>query len=152
MGTRVLTRCACGLEAETAVGSVRRSRRTSCSFPCLCEGCNDLVTANLLVRPPVCPECGSTALVPYDQTELIGCRGALTEASCWMQEGIGRDLVLTDGLYRCPRCNRMSLRFIPPPFCLIETRTSRLAAQAKVSIGRMSNAYGRKITADGGVK
>lgn len=48
----------------------------------------------------------------YDQPELIGTKGNLTEAFCAMQDELGRNLVLTDGLYRCPKCGGMSLRFV----------------------------------------
>lgn len=71
-----------------------------------------MVTANLLATPPACPDCGSTDIVPYDQPELIGTRGSVKEASWSMQHELGRDLVLTDGLYRCPKCKGMSLRFV----------------------------------------
>lgn len=117
MGTGLLAKCACGFEAETAVGGPRRTYRTRhhppiCIFPCLCKGCQDMVTANLCARPLVCPACGSTDIVPYDQPELIGTKGTLNEAFWSMQHELGRDLVLTDGLYRCPKCNGMSLRFV----------------------------------------
>lgn len=112
MGTGLSASCACGFEAKTAVGGARSNYRTTCNFPCLCKRCNGMVTANLIATPPVCPDCGSTDVVPYDQPELIGTRGTVTVASCWMQHELGRDLVLTDGLYRCPKCEGMSLRFV----------------------------------------
>jgi hypothetical protein len=117
MGTGLLAKCACGFETETAVGGTRRTYRMRnypivCLFPCFCKECKDMVTVDLCAKPPSCPACGSTAIVPYDQPELIGTLGTLTKASCAMQYELGRDLVLTDGLYRCPKCNRMSLRFV----------------------------------------
>lgn len=117
MGNGLLAKCACGFEAETAAGGTRRTYRmrnypTVCVFPCFCKGCQGMVTANLCAKPPVCPACGATDIVPYDQPELIGTKGNLTEAFCAMQDELGRNLVLTDGLYRCPKCGGMSLRFV----------------------------------------
>lgn len=112
MGTGLTVHCDCGFEAKTAVGGARSNYRTTCPFPCLCKGCRNLVTANLLAKPPACPDCGSTDIVPYDQPELIGTRGTATVASCSMQYELGRNLVLTDGLYCCPKCESMSLRFV----------------------------------------
>lgn len=112
MGKGLIAHCECGFEAETEIGGTVRNHRTTCNFPCLCKRCNGMVTANLFARPPLCPDCGSTDIVPYDQPELIGTRGTVTVASWWMQHELGRDLVLTDGLYRCPKCEGMSLRFV----------------------------------------
>jgi hypothetical protein len=111
LGTVLLAKCACGFEVETTVGAGRFTHRTICNFPCMCKRCQNMVTANLLASPPVCPDCGSTDIVPYDQPELIGALGPLTQASWSVRDSLGRDLVLTNGRYRCPKCADMSLSF-----------------------------------------
>ncbi len=113
MGSTVIAQCPCGYEAELAVGGGRRTYRTICYFPCLCKGCRKLVQANLLADPLACPDCGSAEIVPYDQPELAGASGESQTAHWAMEHSLGRDLVLTDGTYRCPACESPTLRFLP---------------------------------------
>ena len=88
-----------------------------CAFPCLCEGCHNLVQANLLEKVLVCPQCHQAKLVPYDDPRLVESPGPHVVAQWNLREQLGRELVLTDGNYRCPKCNRMTLRFARNDIC-----------------------------------
>jgi RNA polymerase subunit RPABC4/transcription elongation factor Spt4 len=83
-----------------------------CRFPCLCLACNAIVEANLLEKPrPVCPNCQSVALIPYDDPHLVGTVGSGVVASWNMEADLGRELVLHDGTYCCPACHSHQLSF-----------------------------------------
>jgi len=111
MGSLVVARCECGLKTELHVGGGRNNYLTTCYFPCRCSSCRKVVQVNLLAKPPACPHCNSTAVLPYDQPELIGVKGEVNVVQWSMRRELGRDLLLTDGLYLCPGCGDMSLRF-----------------------------------------
>lgn len=91
--------------------------RELCAFPCLCRACTKIVTANLLDRPPICPDCQGDKVVPYDPEELCNERGEATVASWNISDRLGRELVLTDGRYYCPSCNSFGLRFQDAGLC-----------------------------------
>ena len=110
MGYIVNARCECGFEAQSAVGTTRRTVGRVCHFPCLCEACSQIVEANLSDDDPRCPHCGSGPLLRYDDPSLIAAKG---EYDVVRTQGPHYDdtLVLTDGLYTCPRCRKGTLRF-----------------------------------------
>jgi hypothetical protein len=70
-----------------------------------------LVEVNLLAKPPICPLCESTDVLAYDQPELVGIKGEKDVVEWAMEDELGRDLKLTNGLYLCPGCGNFSLRF-----------------------------------------
>jgi Zn finger protein HypA/HybF involved in hydrogenase expression len=84
---------------------------TTCYFPCLCEDCRAVVEVNLFDQPARCPTCKSE-VVPYDDPTLSELPGEQTIASWNMDYELGRELELTDGTYRCPRCGQMTLQFM----------------------------------------
>jgi len=84
---------------------------TICYFPCLCERCRDIVQVNLISKKIRCPECKSTKIIPYDSPNLIGSPGEKIVAKWNPIKKGGRQLILTDGKYKCPKCEKMSLKF-----------------------------------------
>jgi len=70
-----------------------------------------MVQVNLLEKVLECPECHSTNVTPYDDPRLSESPGESVVTSWNMQEQLGRELVLTDAKYKCPKCGRMSLAF-----------------------------------------
>jgi hypothetical protein len=90
---------------------------TVCVFPCLCENCHSLVQANLLAKVLVCPHCKAANLTPYDDPRLVETPGPRVVAQWNVREQLGRELILTDGNYRCPKCNRMTLHFAHSDIC-----------------------------------
>ena len=85
---------------------------TCCRFPGLCEECHLAVEINLLEKPkPKCPHCRSTKVVPYDDPSLSKTPGRQRVTSWNESEQLGRELVLTNGKYKCPKCGKMALTF-----------------------------------------
>lgn len=84
---------------------------TVCLFPACCERCRRVVVINLMEEQPACPECGSAQVVPYDDPRLSRAPGQEVVARWRGPERLDRNLVLTDGQYRCPGCGQLSLRF-----------------------------------------
>jgi Zn finger protein HypA/HybF involved in hydrogenase expression len=111
MGSVVTATCRCGLELEVLIGGGMKNFTMICYFPCLCEACHSLAQVNLLAETEECPKCKSKSITPYDDPRLSASPGKRTVAEWNMQERIGRRLVLTDGKYRCPACQEMSLEF-----------------------------------------
>jgi hypothetical protein len=60
---------------------------------------------------PRCPDCRTPGLIPYDDARLIGTVGDREVADWNIQDDLGRELVLTNGTYKCARCGEMSLTF-----------------------------------------
>lgn len=112
MGKEVLARCGCGVETPVAIGGGMLNFTTTCYFPCLCDACHGVVQANLLAKPVRCPNCQADNPIPYDDPRLCDAPGKRQVAQWCMQHQLGRDLMLTDGNYRCPKCGNMTLRFI----------------------------------------
>jgi len=129
MGTKVKAVCKCGLSRGIKIGGGRNTFKYIRYFPCLCEDCKDVVQVNLLenrykkitldelmsggstrIEVPLneriynCPKCKGTNVIPYTDSKLIGKIG---------EEEVARafDDVLTDGNYKCPKCDKMTLKF-----------------------------------------
>jgi len=113
MGSQVDATCACGLEATINIGGGMATFMTTCYFPCLCSKCRDVVQVNLLAKRRRCPHCRAGNLIPYDDPELSQDRGDEIIAEWNMEDELGRNLVLTDAHYKCPRCGEFSLVFSP---------------------------------------
>ncbi len=111
MGSQVIARCSCGLEKSILIGGGRTSFMTTCLFPCLCEGCHRIVRVNLLDKPMSCPECHAPDPIPYDDPRLSESPGSHHVVKLNKKDQLGRELVLTNGKYRCPKCEKMSLVF-----------------------------------------
>src|SRR5438128_1055567 len=110
MGSEVTARCGCGVEARILIGGGMQNFATTCYFPCLCEHCHSIVQVNLLAKTHRCPKCRSSKTIPYDDGRLRKSPGRHVMAE-WNLPELGRELKLTDGKYRCPKCDKMTLRF-----------------------------------------
>ena len=125
MGSQVHAFCECGLYALISIGGGRYSFMTICYFPCLCERCRDIVQVNLIPTKILnviskkirCPECKSTKIIPYDSPNLIGSPGEKIVARWNPIKKGDRQLILTDGKYKCPKCENMSLKFDESGIC-----------------------------------
>jgi hypothetical protein len=117
MGSEVMARCECGVEAEIMIGGGMLDFMTTCYFPCLCESCQAVVQSNLLEEPPRCPECGAENPTPYDDKSVIGAEGENVVADWNLQGKLSRELILTDGNYKCPKCRNMTLHFSDSGLC-----------------------------------
>lgn len=104
MGSSVRAFCPCGVDEEIMIGGGMIDYETHCSFPCCCEKCHSLIEANLLVKQLRCPKCRSTKIIPYSDPRLTGEPGGNVVES-W--DGLS----LSDGTYKCPKCEKPTLRF-----------------------------------------
>lgn len=111
MGGSVAATCPCGLSANSLVGGGMATFMTECYFPCSCSTCRDVVQVNLVDAERRCPLCETPDTVPFDSPSLIGSAGQRSVVEWNLEEQVGRRLVLTDGAYRCPKCQAMSLEF-----------------------------------------
>jgi hypothetical protein len=111
MGSAVNAACDCGITATILVGAGMATFGTTCFFPGLCENCRSVVQVDVLAKESRCPECEATGVIPYDDVRLAGAPGQRVVVEWAMQEELGRELVLTDGNYKCPSCEKLSLRF-----------------------------------------
>jgi len=113
MGAIVNAFCGCGINSEIKIGGGMSTFTYICYFPCFCENCNDVVEGNLMNNTK-CPNCSREGLIPYDDKQVIGIKGDHNIVS-WDANGrLGRELVLTNGTYKCPQCNKMRLQFMGP--------------------------------------
>ncbi len=117
MGSEVKAKCSCGVEADILIGGGMMDFMTTCFFPCLCEKCHNIVQVNLLAKRRRCPKCKTSNPIPYDDTRLSESPGQDHVATWNMQEQLGRELILTDGKYRCPKCGKMALEFFDSGLC-----------------------------------
>src|SRR5712691_7203517 len=70
MGSSVMAKCHCGVDAHILIGGGWANHGTTCFFPCQCEGCQNVVQVNLLAQEIRCPKCGSAKISPYDDPKL----------------------------------------------------------------------------------
>jgi hypothetical protein len=112
-GPELLADCNCGVFETIPVGSGQTHVKTVCNFPCLCETCHSIVSADLLAETVRCPKCLAPDPIPYDNPRLSESLGEETMFNWDMQGRLGRDLILTLGNYQCPQCGEMTLQFIP---------------------------------------
>jgi Zn finger protein HypA/HybF involved in hydrogenase expression len=117
MGSEVIARCECGINAKILIGGGMESHMHTCYFPCLCELCHKVVQVNLLAKRVACPKCKKEHVTPYDDPKLIGKIGGEEITSWDMAEEVGRILILTDGDYLCPKCGKSTLHFEESGLC-----------------------------------
>jgi hypothetical protein len=117
MGSEVVAKCDCGVGGVILIGGGMMDFTTTCFFPCLCENCHSVVQVNLLSKAMRCPRCRAPNPIPYDDPRLAESPGKHHVAEWNMEDRLGRELVLTDGKYRCPKCGKMSLEFSDDGLC-----------------------------------
>lgn len=106
MGVKVKAICKCGLSAEILIGGGKLNYHYIEYFPCLCVDCKDVVQVNLKAGKPSCPTCYGNKVIPYIDDRLIGLVGD-SEVVNWSGKR------LTNGTYKYPKCNQMTLEFSP---------------------------------------
>ena len=104
MGSQVLAICKCGVNNTIDVGGGMQTFQETQYFPFKCNECSDVVESNILENPSVCPKCGTTDILPYNDPSLMVKEGMDIVAQSF-------DLQLNDGIYKCARCNQDSLKF-----------------------------------------
>ena len=105
MGSQVIAKCKCGVNKSLSIGGGLLNHSSTQLFPCYCKNCRDLVGGNLKDEKQLCPECKQEGIKPYNTPELMGVKGLKKVAQSF-------DEILTDGNYKCPKCELMTLQFI----------------------------------------
>lgn len=104
--------CKCGYKSKEMIDAGRRAYESGpLLFPSLCEKCNDVVEVDFDRRIPQCPNCRSENIIPYDD-KLIGVKGEHTYYFN-VSQTFGRGFQLTNGIFKCPKCKKMTLEFFP---------------------------------------
>lgn len=104
MGTSTDAHCfACGYDTFLILGSGMANHTTYAAWPVVCKGCSAVTTANFKQLPLTCGKC---------TTENVT---LMTDRQEWKGDGKvivnWGNLTLTDGRYRCPKCDEFELRF-----------------------------------------
>ena len=132
MGSQVTAICECGIRKSILIGGGMATFTYLEYFPFLCDECGDVVEGNLkqnmykkidlksfsantkvekLIEIPLkerkftCPKCNGRNVIPYNDSRIIGNLGDGIVARSF-------DNVLTDGNYKCPKCSKMTLKFL----------------------------------------
>ena len=104
MGTSTDAHClACGYDAFLILGAGMLNFQTDAAWPVRCKRCAAIMTANFRQAPITCEGCESQDVVPASNRGEWKGDGKVIEA--W------DELALTDGHYRCPKCDKFELRF-----------------------------------------
>ena len=111
MGSLVEANCKCGYRDGFMIGGGMLNFMEECYFPSFCRKCNKIVDVNMLDNPVKCPDCRDNSVTPYDQKPIVGKQGKNKVANWNVIGEIGRSLVLTDGSYFCPACEKYTLSF-----------------------------------------
>jgi hypothetical protein len=104
LGTSTDAHCfACGYDTFLILGAGMMNFTTNASWPVSCKVCSAITTANFEQTPLACEACNSTNV------------GQMTDPHEWNGDGdvitSWGDLTLTSGHYRCPKCDKLELRF-----------------------------------------
>ena len=114
MGSIITATCDCGYRENEMLLGWRANKipllYKECFFPCYCDKCRTMFTGNICNEKVLCPMCCNERTLAYDNKTLsIPGKNIVFE---WNTEkAVGRNLILTDGKYRCPVCGRMSMQF-----------------------------------------
>lgn len=104
MGTSANVRCsACGYKTSLRLGGGRANHRVYAAWPVNCDDCAETTTANFKQVPLVCRTCSGSNVAP-----VANDRNWVGDGKTNVNWG---DLELTDGHYRCPKCDAFELRF-----------------------------------------
>ena len=103
MGASTDAHCfACGYDTFLMLGG-GMADSTFAAWPVVCKECSAVTTANFEQAPLICQKCQSSNVTP------------MTDPHEWKGDGEvienWGELSLTDGHYRCPKCDQFSLRF-----------------------------------------
>lgn len=108
MGFVTTARCGnCGYSAELPLGATRSNFASTALWPIYCAHCQAIGVANYMCEPLECGDCKGTDVSRIDSSHMSTSDGQVIHS--W---GFGKDaLSLTDGRYRCPKCDKIQLRF-----------------------------------------
>ena len=116
MGDVIRAMCKCGFKSEDIyAGGGMEDFQTNCTTPALCTHCSRFLIKNYLKKYSKCPVCRKK-VVFYNDPSLQSRRGRTSEGNgdvfSWDTRGEKGLFRLPDNHYLCPRCGKMTLRFI----------------------------------------
>jgi len=98
---------ACGYDTALRLGGGMSNHATYAAWPVICQTCSAVTTANYKQASLICEQCELGNVISVTDPRATAGDGEVVE-----QWGFGRDcLTLTNGHYRCPKCNATELRF-----------------------------------------
>jgi len=104
VGSSIDAHCfACGYDTFMWLGGGMESFKVFAAWPVACKHCSAVTTANFKQSPLICQACESIGVVKMTDPHEWNGDGKVIEN--WF------DLTLTDGHYRCPKCDKFELRF-----------------------------------------
>ena len=127
MGAIVNAECLCGFKKELLIGGGMLNFMTRCDFPCYCEKCLKIFKVNLFSNSLQCPVC-KTDMLRYDNRKLHPLQREKTAKGTLLERYEKKfppkpdiifewnfkdeNLKLYDDNYLCPKCHKVSLKFI----------------------------------------
>lgn len=103
--------CDCGYKSDEMIDVGKLAYEIGpLLFPCLCEKCTEVVEVNLDNNEPQCPKCSNSRIIPYDDKSIC-IKGEFTDYFK-VSNLLGRGVQITNGEYKCPKCNKMTLKFL----------------------------------------
>ncbi len=104
MGSSIDAHCfTCGYDTFLITGGGMHNHTKYAAWPVICLSCSAVTTGNFKSSPLLCERCKNSNVSP------------LTTPDQWKGDGKTianwSDLTLTNGHYRCPKCNQFELRF-----------------------------------------
>ncbi len=104
VGTSIDAHCfSCDYETFWVLGAGRADFQTRLDWPVSCSNCRAITTADYKQAPLACKQCNSTEVVKVNDAANTFGDGERVER--WENQ------ILTNGHYRCPKCDRFELRF-----------------------------------------
>lgn len=107
MGSLLSACCPCGYASpRITAGGGFRDFQTVCAAPAVCLACKEVVEVNIKAAETACPKCGGP-------TTLCGEITSSRRDRCVFDWNISetQTYVLEDRAYRCPLCDRETLKF-----------------------------------------
>lgn len=94
----------CGYDVYLSIGGGMFSYLEKTDWPIHCFECKTITSTNIRISPLTCTNCKSTNVKEVQDKELYAGDGNYSAITCWERQ-------LTDGNYKCPKCNKFTLRY-----------------------------------------
>ena len=116
MGTIIQAECECGYKSKLIYAG-RGMFGTGCTVPALCRNCNEIVAVKYLPPDAQCPNCGKEVIFNNDvslrqeREDVNNTEIQIIDIFNW-RIGENKFFRLPDTFYLCPKCKKMTMRFM----------------------------------------